>query len=119
MSELTYDVRLLPGADAVLDAVASGALTGPGPYRLQLQAERLLLVAGFDELICLDTLDFEPFGYQVKTAQTALRRFRGRGLLCDEVGLGKTIEAGLVLKEYLLRGLVGRVLVLTPPALVE
>ena len=119
MSEPTYDVRLLSGADAVLDAVASGALTGPGPYRLQLQAERLLLVAGFDELICLDNLDFEPFGYQVKTAQTALRRFRGRGLLCDEVGLGKTIEAGLVLKEYLLRGLVSRVLILTPPALVE
>jgi SNF2 family DNA or RNA helicase len=119
LSEPTYEVRLLPGADTVLDAVASGALTEPGPYQLQLQAERLLLVAGFDELICLDNLDFEPFGYQVKTAQTALRRFRGRGLLCDEVGLGKTIEAGLVLKEYLLRQLVGRVLILTPPALVE
>jgi SNF2 family DNA or RNA helicase len=119
LSELTYDLRLLPGADAVLDAVASGTLTEPGPYRLQIQAERLLLVAGFDELICLDSLDFEPFGYQVKAAQTALRRFRGRGLLCDEVGLGKTIEAGLVLKEYLLRGLVSRVLILTPPALVE
>jgi SNF2 family DNA or RNA helicase len=119
LSEPTYDVRLLPGADAILDAVASGTLTEPGPYRLQLQAERLLLVAGFDELICLDSLDFVPFGYQVKTAQTALRRFRGRGLLCDEVGLGKTIEAGLVLKEYLLRGLVSRVLILTPPALVE
>jgi len=119
LSEPTYDVRLLPGADAVLDAVASGALTEPGSYRLQLQAERLLLVAGFDELICLDNLDFVPFGYQVKTAQTALRRFRGRGLLCDEVGLGKTIEAGLVLKEYLLRGLISRVLILTPPALVE
>jgi SNF2 family DNA or RNA helicase len=110
---------MLPGADAVLDAVASGTLTGPGLYRLQLQAERLLLVAGFDELICLDNLDFVPFGYQVKTAQIALRRFRGRGLLCDEVGLGKTIEAGLVLEEYLLRGLVSRVLILTPPALVE
>lgn len=121
MSEPTYDVRLLPGADAVLDAVAGEGLglTEPGLYRLQLQAQRLLLVAGFDELICLDNLDFVPFGYQVKTAQTALRRFRGRGLLCDEVGLGKTIEAGLVLKEYLLRRLVSRVLILTPPALVE
>jgi SNF2 family DNA or RNA helicase len=119
LSKPTYNVRLLPGADAVLDAVASGALTEPGLYRLQLQAERLLLVAGFDELICLDTLDFAPFGYQVKTAQTALRRFRGRGLLCDEVGLGKTIEAGLVLKEYRLRQLINRVLILTPPALVE
>jgi len=39
--------------------------------------------------------------------------------LCDEVGLGKTIEAGLVLKEYLARQMVQRVLILTPPALVE
>jgi SNF2 family DNA or RNA helicase len=119
LSELTYDLRLLPGADAVLDAVVSGTLTSSGLYRLQLQAERLLLVTGFDELVCLDSLDFVPFGYQVKTAQTALRRFRGRGLLCDEVGLGKTIEAGLVLKEYLLRRLASRVLIVTPPALVE
>lgn len=47
------------------------------------------------------------------------RRFHGRGLLADEVGLGKTIEAGLVLKEYLLRQMVDRVLILTPPGLVE
>ena len=48
-----------------------------------------------------------------------MRRFRGRGLLSDEVGLGKTIEAGLVLKEYLVRRMVQRVLILTPPGLVE
>ncbi len=35
---------------------------------------------------------------------------RGRALLADEVGLGKTIEAGLILKEYVLRGLVRRAL---------
>jgi len=36
----------------------------------------------------------------------------------DEVGLGKTIEAGMILKEYLIRGLVKKVLVLVPPSLV-
>ncbi len=82
-------------------------------------AERMLLIGGFDELICLENLAFAPFPYQIKAAQTALRRFRGRGMLCDEVGLGKTIEAGLVIKEYLMRGMAERVLILTPPGLVQ
>ena len=119
VTDPTYDVHLRPGAERVLEAVAAGQFAGRLSYDLQLKAERLTLVAGFDELVCLDSLNFTPFDYQIRAAQIALRRFRGRGLLCDEVGLGKTIEAGLVLKEYLLRQMVGRVLVITPPALVE
>jgi SNF2 family DNA or RNA helicase len=119
MTDQADGLRLRPGAERVLEVAAAGRFVSQLSYRLQLQAERLQLVAGFDELICLDLLNFVPFDYQRKAAQTALRRFRGRGLLCDEVGLGKTIEAGLVLKEYLLRQMVNRVLIITPPALVE
>ncbi len=43
---------------------------------------------------------------------------RGRAILADEVGLGKTIEAGLILKEYMIRGLVQKVLILVPASLV-
>jgi SNF2 family DNA or RNA helicase len=113
-----YDLYLQPGADRIVEAAADGQFAARSAYRLRLLAERLSLVAGFEELICLDTLNFAPFDYQIRAAQAALRRFRGRGLLCDEVGLGKTIEASLVLKEYLLRQMVERVLIITPPALV-
>jgi SNF2 family DNA or RNA helicase len=113
------EVRLRPGAERILEAVAAGRFAGRQLYSLRLQAERLALVAGFDELVCLDKLNFTPFDYQIRAALIALRRFRGRGLLCDEVGLGKTIEAGLVLKEYLARNMVDRVLIVTPPSLVE
>ena len=119
MAETTCDVRLQPGAEQVLEVASAARFADLLAYRLRLQAERLALVADFDDLVCLDSVDFAPFDYQIKAAQTALRRFRGRGLLCDEVGLGKTIEAGLVLKEYLLRQMANRVLVITPPALVE
>ncbi len=108
-----------PGAEQLLSSVAQGELTDLRAYQLRLMAIRLGLVAGFDELLCLDAINFEPFDYQIKAARTALRRFRGRGLLSDEVGLGKTIEAGLALKEYLLRQMVRRVLILTPPGLVQ
>jgi hypothetical protein len=57
-------------------------------YQLKLMAYHLQLVAGFDELLALEAIDFQPFDYQIRAARTALRRFRGRGLLADEVGLG-------------------------------
>jgi SNF2 family DNA or RNA helicase len=109
------EVRLKPVAGLAPDAWQPDLAA----YQLKLMAYHLQLVAGFDELLALDAIGFQPFDYQVRAARTALRRFRGRGLLADEVGLGKTIEAGLVLKEYLLRQMVARVLILTPPGLVE
>jgi len=118
-TDTLYDLRLAPGAGQVIKSIADGRFANRTAYALQLQAWRLALVAGFDELICLESLDFAPFDYQVKAAQAVLRRFRGRGLLCDEVGLGKTIEAGLVLKEYMMRQMAKRVLILTPPGVVE
>jgi superfamily II DNA or RNA helicase len=90
-----------------------------GWWGLRERFAHLGLAQGFDELLCLPHLrDIEIFWYQVETVRKVLKQFRGRVLLADEVGLGKTIEAGMVLKEYLLRGMVDSVLVLTPPSLV-
>ncbi|HFC11481.1 MAG TPA: DEAD/DEAH box helicase [Anaerolineae bacterium] len=115
----TPPITLQPGATQILAAIANKQFDSDLAYQLHLQAERLLLLSGFDQLISLEMLDFSPFPYQIKAAQAALRRFRGRGMLCDEVGLGKTIEAGLVLKEYIVRRMADRVLILTPPGLVQ
>ncbi|RME02241.1 MAG: DEAD/DEAH box helicase, partial [Deltaproteobacteria bacterium] len=50
---------------------------------------------------------------------TALNEMRGQVLLADEVGLGKTIQAGLILKELKLRGLIRRILILTPATVLK
>lgn len=113
------DLTLSPASRLILQQVARRQFAPEAAYRLRLAAEHLSLIQGFEELLSLEAIAVEPFPHQIKTAQTVLRRLRGRGLLCDEVGLGKTIEACLVLKEYLLRGLVKKVLVLTPPGLTE
>ncbi len=105
--------------NALLSSVLAKQFSHYGLYQLRVQAERALLISGFDELLCLNELGFEPFEYQLRAAEMLLRRFRGRGMFCDEVGLGKTIEAGLVIKEYMVRKAVQRVLVLTPAPLVE
>ena len=94
----------------------------PGPldhYQLRLQAEQLRLSQGFDHLICLEDIAVEHYEHQLETALRALREMRGRALLADEVGLGKTIEAGIVMKELIERGLVRSILVLTPASLTE
>lgn len=90
-----------------------------GLYKLRTGAEALRLSRGFDQLICLDELNVEHYEHQIATALKALHQMRGRALLADEVGLGKTIEAGIIMKELVVRGLVQTVLVLTPASLTE
>jgi len=91
----------------------------PRDFDLGLRAARLASHSGFDRLIALPMVrDMELLEHQTRTALTVLRRLRGRAMLCDEVGLGKTVEAGLILAELLVRGLARSVLVLTPPSLI-
>lgn len=87
---------------------------------LRVEHARLRLLRGFEELLCLEGLHgVERLPHQIETVRRVLRHFRGGVLLADEVGLGKTIEAGLLLREYLLRGMIKRALILVPPALVS
>ncbi|MEM7344945.1 MAG: DEAD/DEAH box helicase, partial [Chloroflexota bacterium] len=96
---------------------ADDVLDSPAMYQLRLRAEQLKVTTGFDHLICLDDISVENYQHQVEAALRALRDMRGRALLADEVGLGKTIEAGIVMKELIERGLVRSILVLTPASL--
>lgn len=55
-----------------------------------------------------------PWPHQVHVSQKIIRSYPRNYMLCDEVGLGKTIEAGLVLRQLLLSGFVKRCLLLVP-----
>jgi superfamily II DNA or RNA helicase len=59
-----------------------------------------------------------PLPHQIRALSHAIANDRVRYLLADEVGLGKTIEAGLIMRELKLRGLVQRTLVIAPRGLV-
>ena len=108
----------LVNPDAI-DIVGIDADPDPTAFLLRGELVRLSLFEGFDELLCLPALQgVEAHWYQVETVRKVLKQYRGRVLLADEVGLGKTIEAGMVLKEYILRGMAERILILTPASLV-
>ncbi|WP_026486459.1 DEAD/DEAH box helicase [Caldanaerobius polysaccharolyticus] len=59
-----------------------------------------------------------PLPHQIYALNRALSGDRIRYLLADEVGLGKTIEAGLIIKELKLRGLIRRILIVCPKGLI-
>ena len=81
--------------------------TGPDEYELLLLSHEIRFAESFENLICLSSLTMiQSFWYQEETAKKVLRQYRGRALLSDEVGLGKTIEALIILSEYIKRGMV-------------
>jgi superfamily II DNA or RNA helicase len=112
--------RAMPSLDAAaLAALVDSPAVTAADVRLSLDAWRLSSAAQFDELLALASMrDITPHRYQTETVRRVLRVLRGRGILADEVGLGKTVEAMMVLREYQVRGMARRTLILVPPSLV-
>jgi len=103
---------------ALLSSVEKGELLPLKLYDLRRQAEQYALLSGFDNLVALPHLKgIDSYDYQERTVRHVLRELGGRALLADEVGLGKTIEAGIIIKELHLRGLVKKILILAPASL--
>jgi SNF2 family DNA or RNA helicase len=109
-----------PQGDALLQRWLDSASQPQSHFDLRADAEAWAGWASADRLVSLDSLrGVERFPHQETACFKVLRDFGGRGILADEVGLGKTIEAGIVLKEYVLRGAVRTALVLVPASLCE
>lgn len=88
-------------AALLCDALQLSLRRGAGPFRSAAQ------------------LNFEPRGYQLVPLLMALRLAIPRLLIADDVGIGKTIEAGLILREFMDRGEADTFSVLCPPHLVD
>lgn len=120
----------LPNQDAVV-RIPRSALRPLGAYlRPDIEAHRIAYIAAaakVAEVLDGGTSDGDgpvllapmesnviPLPHQLHALSRAISGDRVRYLLADEVGLGKTIEAGLVMRELKLRGLVRRTLVVAP-----
>lgn len=88
-------------------------------FKLAVEIENQLIIPEFEGLQAPKHLpQLTPLPHQLETAKQVIENMNGKAILADEVGLGKTIEAGLILKEYMIRGLVNKVLILVPASLV-
>lgn len=89
-------------------------------FKMNYEMTESALIQEFKGLKSLQHLpNLKPFPHQIEVATTVIEKMNGKAILADEVGLGKTIEAGLILKEYFIRGLVKKALILAPASLVH
>jgi len=120
----------LPNQDAVVRVPRSALRPLSADLRPEIEAGRIAYVAAAakvaevlegstsatDGHVLLAPMESNviPLPHQIHALSRAISGDRVRYLLADEVGLGKTIEAGLVMRELKLRGLVRRILVVSP-----
>ncbi|WP_419910289.1 DEAD/DEAH box helicase [Hoeflea sp.] len=95
-----YRIAYVAAAAKVAEVLEGGTTTEHGPILLAPMESNVI-----------------PLPHQLHALSRAISGDRVRYLLADEVGLGKTVEAGLVMRELKLRGLVRRTLVVAPKGL--
>jgi superfamily II DNA or RNA helicase len=101
-----------------VERLRAGALHGARSTNLRLAATRLLFAYQHDELSTLGNSRVEIKPHQVGVVHRIAESYPHRFILADEVGLGKTIEAGLLIRELQARGVAARILILAPSGLV-
>lgn len=84
-------------------------------FFLAIEAHRIRLAHQFDPLLAVNVSQIDPLPHQIEAVyHHMLRNPRLRFLLADDPGAGKTIMAGLLIKELKYRGLVQRILIVVP-----
>ncbi|MFQ3652580.1 MAG: helicase, partial [Gemmataceae bacterium] len=108
----------LPSLDSVvrtpaskLKSLESAGIGSPDHIAYIAAAARVAHALTQDVLLAPIESSVIPLPHQIRALSRAIANDRVRYLLADEVGLGKTIEAGLIMRELKLRGLVKRTLV--------
>lgn len=116
-----YDEEQLAASEkerSLEDALVSGEFLDSGTFRARLTASRII-PPNLDNIYALYAARIQHVPFQFKPLLRLLRADRPRLLVADEVGVGKTIEAGLILKELEARQRIERVLIVCPKDLTQ
>jgi superfamily II DNA or RNA helicase len=106
----------------IVPADGSANFSGdPADFKLGMEALRIQMAAQFDPMLAVATSDLDPLPHQIQAVYGDLlgKDQPLRFLLADDPGAGKTIMAGLFIKELTLRGDLQRCLIVVPGGLVD
>jgi len=122
MSEIENIEIKTPDRYHILDSLFDKKLRNTEFFELTLKAFQITSTVKEKKLAITESLrvnkNVSLFDHQILAAEKMINEFACTGLLADEVGLGKTIEAGIIIKELIVTGDVKNTLILAPPSLV-
>ena len=117
LKRLPANLPHIEKCDSVADTISEGEFDPPLHYDLRKRATELDLAYKHDRFLSITSSQIEIEPYQIKAAHDILSSYDHRYLIGDEVGLGKTIEAGIVIEELVARDRADRVLIVSPAPL--
>ncbi|MCK4649849.1 DEAD/DEAH box helicase family protein [Candidatus Pacearchaeota archaeon] len=122
MAEIIVNESFEDDAGELFGDIESGSFDSSELFKLQMDAKEIVSDSEIDELISYGMVEKNltyDLPYQREGALKLLRDLNATALLADEVGLGKTITTGMVIKEGVVRGFLKKVVILAPPSLVD
>lgn len=121
MAKLEIIKTRFPDKFGIKEKLRNNQLHNPEFLELTLKSYKIFSHLQNQKLSIIESLrtnkNVSIFDHQILAAQRIKNELGGTALLADEVGLGKTIEAGIIIKEFLITGLATKVLILVPPSL--
>lgn len=119
-SQTFLTVEQMESLELVEGDVKTGFSAPADDFKLAHEAFRMQLAGLFDPLVAVNSSDLQPLPHQIQAVyREFLPRIPLRFLLADDPGAGKTIMAGLYIKELILRGYLKRCLIVVPGGLID
>jgi len=101
----------------ILKKIVENEIPNDGKFSLKMEANQLQLAYVYNKILSLSNSRTRILAHQVESTHIIVNALKQRFLIADEVGLGKTIEAGLVIKEMIYRHNYESILVTAPASL--
>jgi len=122
MVDIIVNENFEDGASDLFGDIEKKSFDSSELFKLQMDAKEIVSDGEIDELISYGMIKKNlayDLPYQREGALKLLKDLNATALLADEVGLGKTITTAMVIKEGVVRGFLKKVVILTPPSLVD